>query len=157
LEFDRNIGIWKDKLEIKHQIYRDSILKEDWFHKSIGLSLSHQAEITAQSGLTKGNPLRKLAAETMPMKSEIEILLEKLRDKLQNFLTEDIMSKSSHFEEILAESTRLMKNFSRIFQKCGFSYMAQSTECLWIYLMYGFDLMTKNFDSLLAKSYDEEA
>jgi hypothetical protein len=156
-EFDRNIGIWKDKLEIKHQIYRDSILKEDWYHKSIGLSLSHQAEITDQSGLVKGNPLRKLAAETMPMKSEIETLLEKFRDKLQNFLTEDIMSKSTHFEEILAESTRLMKNFSLIFQKCGFSYMAQSTECLWIYLVYGFDLMVKNFDSLLAKSYDEEA
>jgi hypothetical protein len=93
----------------------------------------------------------------MPMKSEIETLLEKFRDKLQNFLTEDIMSKSTHFEEILAESTRLMKNFSLIFQKCGFSYMAQSTECLWIYLVYGFDLMVKNFDSLLAKSYDEEA
>jgi hypothetical protein len=157
LEFDRNIGIWKDKLEIKHQIYRDSILKEDWFHKNIGQSLSHQAEITDQSGLTKGNPLRKLAAETMPMKSEIEFLLEKLRDKLQNFLSEDIISKGNHFEEILAESTLLMKNFSRIFQKCGFSYLAQSTECLWIYLVYGFDLMTKNFDSLLAKSYDEEA
>lgn len=155
-DYEKKLGIWKDKLEINHQIYRDSILQGNWYYKKIQDSLRSSVEISDHGRInSKMNPLRKLTSEMFAVKPDIQNVLDKTKDNLQNFLSRDIIKKPNYFQDIMNDYTALVKTIAIRFQKCGFFYLSQSLECLWAFLAYACDQLSKNFDSVLSDKYEE--
>lgn len=151
--------LWGEKMNINYSQKKLELLKKDWVMKKLKGSLENLNNMNGALQETTTKTKKNSALDQKGLKYDIESLINTVIDKMNHNLEIDagkIPNKIEHFQDIMIDYTKFIKEASLCFQKSGLVFISQTFDTLWTFLMYMTDNLTSQFDKYLSKNYEEQ-